>query len=205
MNLVSKNGKRTLSSVEIAELTNKRHSDVMRDIDKMLEQLEIAPTQFSVGYTDQQGKQRPCYELPHTYVKTLITGYDVKRRHKVILRLEELESNMVPKDFPSALRAYADELEQKERLQLELKATEVKVSKLEVTLDMAELHASVKKMEARYGRSFKWQPLKDYSLAHGYDMPKVFDQNYERGVNSYHDDVWRAVYEVTTQSQKVLT
>lgn len=204
MNIISKDGKKTMSSLEIAELTGKRHSDVMRDIEKMLTELEIKPTQFSAGYIDQQGKTRPCYELPHTYIKTLVTGYDVKRRHKVILRLEELESNSVPKDLPSALRAYADELEQKQRLQLELQQTEVKVARLEITLDRAELHASVKKMEARYGRNFAWQPLKEYSLTHGYEMPKVFDQNYERGVNSYHDDVWQAVYKVTTKTQKVL-
>lgn len=204
MNIVSKDGKKTMSSLEVAELTGKQHKHVLTDIRKMLTELEIDSARFSAEYIDSTGRSMPHYELPHTYIKTLVTGYDVKRRHKVILRLEELEANAVPKDLPSALRAYADELEQKQRLQLELQQTEVKVARLEITLDRAELHASVKKMEARYSRNFAWQPLKEYSLTHGYEMPKVFDQNYERGVNSYHDDVWMAVYKVTTRTQKVL-
>jgi phage regulator Rha-like protein len=205
MNLVTTNSGMTINSLEIAELTGKQHKNVMRDIEKMCVALGIQPAQFSAGYVDAKGENRPCYELPPREVKILITGYDIVRRAKVIDRLDQLESGVMPKDLPSALRAYANELEQKERLRLELQQTEIRAAKLEITLDVAELHASVKKMEARYGRTFKWQPLKDYSLANGYDMPKVFDQNYERGVNSYHDEVWRAVYEVTTQSQKVLT
>jgi phage regulator Rha-like protein len=201
---VNSSGTNNMTSVEIAELTGKQHKHVMADIVKMLEQLQIQPAEFSAGYTDQQGKPRPCFSLPPREVKILITGYDVVRRAKVIDRLEQLETGVRPKNFVQALRAYADEVEQKERLQLQLQATEVKVGALEVTLDIAELHASVKKMEARYGRSFPWHPLKDYSLARGYAMPKVFDQNYERGVNSYHDDVWRAVYQVTTRAQQVI-
>lgn len=200
---VNSSGTSNLTSVEIAELTGKRHADVMVDIKKMLEQLQIPPTEFSVGYTDQQGKPRPCFSLPPREVKILITGYDVVRRAKVIDRLEQLEAGVRPKDFVAALRAYADEVEQKERLQLQLQQSEVRTTALEITLDRAEHHASVKKMEARYGRSFPWQPLKDHSRMHGYDMPKVFDQNYERGVNAYHDDVWMAVYQVTTRAHKI--
>jgi hypothetical protein len=52
----------------------------MRDIEKMLEQLDIQPTQFRVSYIDEQGKDRPCYHLPPREVKILITGYDVVRQ-----------------------------------------------------------------------------------------------------------------------------
>jgi len=196
---VKSSGTSNLTSVEIAELTGKRHSNVMRDIGNMLDQLKIESAEFCSAYLDIKGESRPCYSLPPREVKILITGYDVVRRAKVIDRLEQLESNFRPKDLPAALRAYADELEQKERLQLQLKQSEIRTTALEITLDRAEHHASVKKMEARYKRRFPWQPLKDYSITHNYDMPKVFDQNYERGVNAYHYDVWMDVYGVSTK------
>jgi phage anti-repressor protein len=124
-----------------------------------------------------------------------------KQARQYFIECERKVKDSMPRNLPDALRAYANELEQKELLQLQLQQSEIRTTALEITLDRAELHASVKKMEARYGRSFSWQLLKEYSLANGYDMPKVFDQNYERGVNSYHDDVWTAVYKVTTQTR----
>jgi hypothetical protein len=86
----------------------------MRDITKMLTALELSPTDFSVGYIDQQGTERISYELPPREVKILITGYDVVRRAKVIDRLEQLERNIIPQDLPTALRLYADQVEQRE-------------------------------------------------------------------------------------------
>ncbi len=77
-------------SVFVKRVTNRelrRPCFVMRDIEKMLKELGISPTEFSGGYTDQQGKPRPCFSLPPREVKILITGYDVVRRAKVIDRL----------------------------------------------------------------------------------------------------------------------
>ena len=199
LTVIETSGTNNLTSIEIAELTGKRHANVMRDIAAMFDQLKIESVKFQNAYLDSKGEYRACYSLPPREVKILITGYDVVRRAKVIDRLEQLEANIMPQDLPTALRAYADQLEQKAKLQLQLQVTEVKVKALEITLDVAELHASVKKMESHYSRKFPWPPLKDYSMEHGYGMPKVFDQNYERGVNSYHNDVWMAVYNVSTK------
>ena len=102
----------TMSSLEIAELTGKQHKHVMADIIKMLDQLGIQPAEFVAGYIDQQGKQRPCYTLPHREVKILITGYDVIRRAKVIDRLEELERKValsLPQTFSEALQLAANQ------------------------------------------------------------------------------------------------
>lgn len=114
VSVIRSSGTSNLTSVEISELTGKRHDHVMVDITKMLNQLGISPTEFSGGYTDQQGKLRPCFSLPPREVKILITGYDVVRRAKVIDRLEQLEAEQKPKDFPAALRAYADEVEKRQ-------------------------------------------------------------------------------------------
>ncbi len=43
-----------------------------------------------------------------------------------------------------------------------------------------------------------WPPLKRYSYDNGYEIKVVPDVNYT-GVNSYHKDVWEAVYGIELQ------
>ena len=49
----------TMSSVEIAELTGKEHKNVLRDIRKMLEELELGELSFERSYLSAQNKQMP--------------------------------------------------------------------------------------------------------------------------------------------------
>jgi hypothetical protein len=55
--------------------------------------------------------------------------------------------------------------------------------------------ASVKRMEAYHRTEFSWRPLRKYSITNGFEIKKVFDQNYGT-VNSYHKDVWKAVFDI---------
>lgn len=83
--------KSAMSSLEIAELTGKAHSNVMRDIRNLLEQ---GVNQFNfeaVDYTDKKGEKRPCFNLTPKGVLILASGYDAVLREKIIDRLEELE------------------------------------------------------------------------------------------------------------------
>lgn len=82
----------TMSSREIAELTGKRHTDVMRDIRNMLEQLEVGERKFASSYFSDQNKELPCFELDRLHVECLLTGYSIPLRMKVLERLQELES-----------------------------------------------------------------------------------------------------------------
>ncbi len=200
--LVKFESQQTMSSREIADLVESNHSDVRRSIERLAERgvIQLPPLAEVKNHLGQTVKE---YQIGKRDSYVIVAQLSPEFTARLVDRWQELEKGVMPKTLPDALRAYANELEQKELLKLQLEQSEVRTNALEVTLDIAELHASVKKMEARYGRSFSWQRLKDYSLAHGYDMPKVFDQNYERGVNSYHDDVWMAVYNMTTRSKVV--
>lgn len=84
-----------MSSVEIAELCEKRHDHVMRDIKAMLEALELGAPRFGGTYTDAQSKARPCFDLPRDLTMTLVTGYSIPLRKRVIDRLDELERRQV--------------------------------------------------------------------------------------------------------------
>ena len=70
------NAKGTMSSLEIAELTGKQHSHVMRDIRNILEQ-GVAESNFGLGsYSDANGQNRPCYFLTKKGCLILASGYD---------------------------------------------------------------------------------------------------------------------------------
>lgn len=81
----------TMSSLEIAELTGKRHADVMRDVRSMLIQLLGDERKFASVYNDAKGEQRPCFNLPKRECLILVSGYDIKLRARIIDRWQELE------------------------------------------------------------------------------------------------------------------
>jgi hypothetical protein len=86
---------RTMSSREIANLTGKRHDHVMRDIRNMLTELKITDPSFGGSYLDGSGRLLPCFNLDRELTETLVTGYSIPLRHKVIRRLRELEEQAV--------------------------------------------------------------------------------------------------------------
>lgn len=92
----------TMTSREIAELTGKRHADVMRDIRVMIEQLEAdANLRWhceSTTYIDEQGKPRSQFELDRDTTFNLLAGYDPVSRMKIIKRWQELEQPKTPGD-----------------------------------------------------------------------------------------------------------
>ncbi|WP_375629901.1 Rha family transcriptional regulator [Bartonella sp. TT67HLJMS] len=88
----------TMSSREIAELCSKRHDHVMRDIKKMLEELnapKFGVVDFSGYYLDSKGESRPCYNLPKRECLILVSGYSTALRAKIIDRWQELEKQAV--------------------------------------------------------------------------------------------------------------
>jgi len=80
-----------ITSLEIAELTGKRHKNVIRDIRNQLEELEIGETKFEHTYFDTQGKEQPMFSLDKEQSLILAGGYNIKLRQKIIQRWLELE------------------------------------------------------------------------------------------------------------------
>ena len=58
----------------------------------MLIQLEIKPAEFSAGYVAGNGQSQQMFVLPRYLTLTLVSGYNVKMRKRVIDRWLELES-----------------------------------------------------------------------------------------------------------------
>ena len=110
----------TMSSREIAELTGKRHDHVIRDIEKMLADLNLDGPKFGGVYTGGNGEQRKCYNLPKNLTITLIAGYRADLRLKIVDRWLELEQQAqprVPTTLSEALRLAAEKAERVELLE----------------------------------------------------------------------------------------
>lgn len=120
----------TMTSREIAELTGKRHPDVKRDIENMMRDLAEDVSKFARIYQDSMNRDQTEYALDRELTETLLTGYSAPLRRAVIQRWRELESAVAapPAALPdftnpaAAARAWADEVEAKQVLQLELAA-----------------------------------------------------------------------------------
>ena len=87
---------RTMSSVEIADLTGKLHKNVLADIRAMLADLELSSADFSAQYKDSTGRSLPCFQLDREMTDTLLTGYSAKMRLAVVRRWRELEAQASP-------------------------------------------------------------------------------------------------------------
>lgn len=83
-----------MSSLEIAELTGKEHKNVMRDIRNMLNVLDpdgFTGLKTECSYIDSTGRKLLMFSLPKDLTLTLVSGYNVQMRHRIITRWLELE------------------------------------------------------------------------------------------------------------------
>ncbi|CRM61739.1 putative phage-encoded protein [Pseudomonas sp. 35 E 8] len=135
-----------MSSREIADLTGKQHKNVLRDVNVMLEVLEKAGSDLSqaVRYTDERGRTSEV-RLDRVLTETLLTGYSIPLRHRVVTRLAELEkvsrhTISMPSNFAEALQLAADQAKQNASLHQVIQQQAPKVQALE---RLAGTHGSI--------------------------------------------------------------
>lgn len=105
----------TMTSGEIAELTGKRHDNVLRDIDSIASNLSESSN--SVTYTGYNNKLQREWHLNKRDTLVVISGYNVALRARIIDRWEELENKQRqpainlhdPKQLLGLLQNYAEE------------------------------------------------------------------------------------------------
>ena len=130
------NNNQTMSSREIASLTDKRHDNVARDIILMLNSLELDTLNFEGIYFDSMNRQQVEYLLDKNLTITLVAGYNAKIRYLIIQRWQELEAQasapVIPATLSEALRLAADQAELIEHQQSRLALAEPKAAALDV-------------------------------------------------------------------------
>ena len=98
----------TMSTLEIAGLTGKRHNNVLRDARSMLEKLSLPVLSFERCYRGEDGKQHPVINLPKRECLILVSGYSVEMRARIIDRWLELEAALdgATRSAPAVIRAF---------------------------------------------------------------------------------------------------
>jgi phage regulator Rha-like protein len=224
VNLIATGAQRTMSSREIAELTEKNHADVLRDIRNMLDQLGLTASSFAASYKDSTGRTLPAFDLPEDLTITLVSGYSVQMRHRIVKRWQELEQASTPVTPAPA------ELSRMEILRLALESEEARlkaeaerdnairtkaligskreatamatasaarreVSKLRDALGVNTRHATVIAVQRATGKKHDWAPLRRWCRANGLDGVDVPDDRYGTA-KAWPAAAWMAVYSV---------
>lgn len=120
----------TMSSREIADLTGKELGHVNRDIRAMLDTLEDDPELEHVREEQDGRGYTTAFHLGRELTYTLLAGYSVVLRRRVIARWQELEAQQAPKlpqTMAQALRLAAEQAEQIEAQQEQLALAAPKV------------------------------------------------------------------------------
>lgn len=112
-----------MTSLQIADITGKRHSDVLEAIRKMEPAWEkVTERKFPLSeYKDSTGRSLPMYILTKTESLYIATKFNDEARAKLVLRWEQLETeriswqNRVPQTFREALLLAAQQQEQIEQ------------------------------------------------------------------------------------------
>ena len=202
--LATQSSEMTMSSLEIAKLTGKRHDNVMTDIRNMLNELELATPEFSGVYKADNKQTYECFNLPKHECMVLVTGYSIKLRSAVLLRWQELEDAQRAPAKPaySFLTSTSRErIEHEMALALEtydvLRAVERKMGIGDYTT-WAQLRAAnpdVYVMQGRNGAPIPNRVTKAYIADHGKEPTKY---GLDNGTSQFQGNVYPVTWLMKT-------
>ena len=121
----------SLTSIEVAEMVGKQHSELLKDIRRYCEQLgevDIPLTSFFTegSYQSGQNKSLPCFLVTKKgceFIGNKLTGTKgTEFTARYIIKFHEMESQlsaMVPKTYKDAILQLLQHIEENEHLQLE--------------------------------------------------------------------------------------
>ena len=206
--------KQTMTSREIAELTNKEHAHVIRDIRNLQEKV-VGETIFGLSsYISEQGKELPMYTLDKKQTLLLVSGYNALLRLKIINRWEELElaAQMTttafqvpsPREIAYLILRLEDE---KEKLQNELVIAAPKVEYTdkvltsisgirttqiakELGMSAQKLNLSLKTHGVQYKRNSQWVLTAKYQHSNFTETVTVPVKNKSGDTITSHLTVW---------------
>lgn len=138
MNALALNSAITMSSLEIAELVGKRHDNVRRTVESLLEKNVIQLPQLE-EVINHLGQSVTQYRVGKRDSYIIVAQLSPKFTAKLVDRWQELEAGQVPKTLSGALRLAADQAEQIERQQAALAIAAPKVEFVDRYVDASGL------------------------------------------------------------------
>ena len=192
------------NSLLVAEKFGKRHADVIRSIDNILnteDELLNAKMRLafvSTTYEDSTGKSNPAYIMNQKGFSILVMGWNgikaLKFKNEFYDAFEAMERSLkeikTPQTYAEALRRLADEVEAKEQIQYQL---EQKTEQLDESKEWYSIKRWAKEHNMNW-RCINWRRMKALSYGLGYEIKKIFDANYGR-VNIYHVNVFKTYFQ----------
>lgn len=111
-----------MSSLQIAEIGDKRHTDLMRAIRNMEPAWErVNGRKFAlVDYIDAKGEKRPCYNLTKEECLYIATKFNDEARARLVLRWMELERQQVQRPAESLESVFSESKRLADRMRQEL-------------------------------------------------------------------------------------
>lgn len=194
-----------MSSREIAEITGKRHDNVMRDIRNMEPAWEkVNALKFElVEYVDKKGEKRLEYQLDKREVLYVATKWNDEIRARIILRWEELENNLnsnqnvisLPQNYEEALEHLLIQVRENKKLIAENKVLQPKadfydaVAQSEDTIDVGQV-AKVLAIKG-YGRNNLFKFLREQKVLMHNNQPyqKYIDCGYFKQIETQWYDL----------------
>lgn len=191
------------NSLLVAEKFGKRHADVIRSIDNILnteDELLNAKMRLafvSTTYEDSTGKSNPAYIMNQKGFSILVMGWNgikaLKFKNEFYDAFEAMERSLkeikTPQTYAEALRRLADEVEAKEQIQCQL---EQKTEQLDESKEWYSIKRWAKENNMNW-RCINWRRMKALSYGLGYEIKKIFDANYGQ-VNIYHINVFKTYF-----------
>ena len=194
----SKNGievsqfKETMSSKEIAEITEKRHADVMRDIRSLLSNGVDERNFALVDYCDSKGEKRPMYQLTKKGCLILASGYNPVLREAIINRWEQLEIEHrekfpIPQTYSEALMLAANQAKQIEAQTKQLEEQKPKVEffdQVTDSTDAIDMASCAKTLNMGIGRNRLFEFLRTRGVLDRHNLPyeRYIDLGYFRTI-----------------------
>lgn len=127
----------TMSSKEIAELTGKQHSHVVRDIRNMLDDLQKDDPEMDYPKEDKDNRgYTSCFHLNKELSITLVAGYNTSMRLAIVRRWQELEA--IQKQNVLMLPNFTDPAEAAMAWALQYKEKQIALQQLEVAKPKVE-------------------------------------------------------------------
>lgn len=216
---------RTMSTREIAELTDKEHKHVLRDVRVMLDQLEYKGPGLVHFWTDPQSKRDYHeYLLPEDLTLTLVSGYSVQMRHRIVKRWQELEQASSPVAPAPAELSRMDILRlamesEEARLKAEAERDEAirtkamigskreatamatasaakrETAKLREELGACARHATITAVQNATGTEYSFRPMRTWCANNGATPTDVPDKRYGK-VKAWPAAAWAICHDV---------
>ena len=195
--LASMHQNQTMTSKEIASLSNRTHSSVLRSIDTLVQSLSDADLHRgyeSTTYVDSNGQEQRMYRMDKNSTLCLVTGYDAVARMRIIERWQELEQQNRPLSYKEALYALIEAEERRERDMLVMLQQAEVIDHKKIITGEGEDYFPVSVISDNTGISYSGRRLNKMSDELGIPAIPMFASKGQNQVKAYHWSVWEAAY-----------